>query len=64
MSADGLLLALVFALCAVGALAGFAVPDRRNPALLAWIGSLAALWRSFPRRALDDLPAGDIEHFD
>ena len=43
MSTDGLLLALVFALCAAGALAGFAVPDRRNPVLLAWLGSLAAL---------------------
>jgi hydrogenase-4 component B len=43
MIADGLLLALVFALCGAGALAGFIVPERRNPALLAWIGSLAAL---------------------
>lgn len=43
MSADGLLLALVFALCGAGALLGFVVPDRRNPALLAWVGSLAAL---------------------
>lgn len=43
MSADGLLLALVFALCCGGALAGFVVPERRNPALLAWVGSLAAL---------------------
>ena len=43
MSADGLLLALVFALCGAGALAGFIVPERRNPALLAWVGSLAAL---------------------
>jgi hydrogenase-4 component B len=43
MDADGLLLALVFALCGAGALAGFVVPDRRNPALLAWVGALAAL---------------------
>ena len=43
MSADGLLLALVFALCGAGALAGFVVPGRRNPVLLAWVGSLAAL---------------------
>jgi len=43
VSADGLLLAIVFALCGVGALAGFAAPDRRNPVLLAWFGSLAAL---------------------
>lgn len=43
MSADGSLLALVFALCGAGAVAGFIVPERRNPALLAWVGSLAAL---------------------
>ncbi|MGA9778303.1 MAG: proton-conducting transporter membrane subunit [Limisphaerales bacterium] len=43
MSADGLLLTLIFALCFAGALAGIFVPDRRNPALLAWTGSLAAL---------------------
>jgi len=43
MSVDGLLLELIFALCAVGALLGIFVPDRHNPALLAWIGSLAAL---------------------
>jgi hydrogenase-4 component B len=43
MGADGLLLVLVFALCFAGALAGIVVPDRRNPALLAWTGSLAAL---------------------
>jgi hydrogenase-4 component B len=42
MGTDGLLLAAVFALCAAGALAGFIAPDRRNPALLAWTGSLAA----------------------
>jgi hydrogenase-4 component B len=43
MSADGVLLVLVFALCGAGALTGFTVPDRGNPALLAWTGSLAAL---------------------
>jgi hydrogenase-4 component B len=43
MGADGLLIVLVFALCGVGALAGIIVPERRNPALLAWVGSLAAL---------------------
>ena len=43
MTTDGSLLALVFALCGVGALAGFAVPERRIPAFLAWIGSLAGL---------------------
>ncbi|HXQ22711.1 MAG TPA: proton-conducting transporter membrane subunit, partial [Candidatus Acidoferrales bacterium] len=43
MSADGLLLVVVFALCGVGALVGTVVPERRIPALLAWFGSLAAL---------------------
>jgi hydrogenase-4 component B len=43
MGANGLLLELIFALCFVGAMAGIFVPDRRNPALLAWAGSLAAL---------------------
>ena len=43
MSTDGLLLALVFALCGAGALLGIVIPDRRNPALLAWVGSLASL---------------------
>ena len=43
MTTDGSLLVLVFALCGVGALAGLAVPERRIPAFLAWVGSLAAL---------------------
>jgi len=43
MSADGLLLASVFALCGAGAAAGFVISERRNPLLLAWVGSLAAL---------------------
>ena len=43
MGADGLLLELIFALCLAGALAGIVVPDRRNPALLAWVGSFASL---------------------
>ena len=43
MGANGLLLELIFALCFAGALAGIFVPDRRNPALLAWAGSLVAL---------------------
>jgi hypothetical protein len=43
MGADGSLLVLVFALCGAGALAGIVVPERRDPALLAWAGSLAAL---------------------
>ena len=43
MATDGSLLALVFALCGAGALAGFAVPERLIPAFLAWVGSLAAL---------------------
>jgi hydrogenase-4 component B len=58
MSADGLLLVLVFALCGVGALAGTVVPERRIPTLLAWVGSfaaLAALWVS-----VDVLRSGDV----
>jgi hydrogenase-4 component B len=43
MTTDGSLLVLVLALCGVGALAGLAVPERRIPAFLAWVGSLAAL---------------------
>jgi hydrogenase-4 component B len=43
MNADGSVLGLVFALCAGGALVAWIVPERRNPALLAWVGSLAAL---------------------
>ena len=43
MGANGLLLELIFALCFAGALAGIVVPDRRNPALLAWAGSFASL---------------------
>jgi hydrogenase-4 component B len=43
MGAYGLLLELIFALCFAGALAGIVVPDRHNPALLAWVGSLSAL---------------------
>ena len=49
VSADGFVLALVFALCGAGALLGIFVPERRNPALVAWAGSLAsllALWVS------------------
>lgn len=49
MSTEGLFLAFVFALCGAGALVGILIPDRRNPALLAWMGSLAsllALWVS------------------
>ncbi len=43
MGTDGSLLALLFALCGAGALAGIVVPERRIPMLLAWVGSLAAL---------------------
>jgi hydrogenase-4 component B len=43
MSVDGLLLELIFALCGAGALLGIFIPDRRNPLLLAWVGSLASL---------------------
>lgn len=47
MSLNGALLELIFALCGVGALIGTLIPDRRNPVLLAWIGSFVsvlALW--------------------
>ena len=37
------MLVLVFVLCGAGALLGIIIPDRRNPALLAWVGSLASL---------------------
>jgi len=40
-------LTLCFALCGMGALLGFAIPERKIPCFLAWIGSLAAsaaLW--------------------
>jgi len=43
MGTVGLALALVFALCGAGAVLGMIIPDRRNPAWLAWTGSLAAL---------------------
>jgi len=43
MSADGLMLVLVFVLCGSGALVGIIISDRRNPVLLAWVGSLASL---------------------
>ena len=43
MSADGLMLVSVFILCGAGALLGMIISDRRNPELLAWFGSLAAL---------------------
>src|SRR6266478_6528269 len=43
MSADGLMLVLFFLLCGAGALLGTIIPDRRNPALLAWVGSLTSL---------------------
>ena len=37
------LILFFFLLCGFGALLGIIVPDRRNPALLAWVGSLASL---------------------
>ena len=43
MSADGLMLVSVFVLCGLGALLGMIISDRRNPVLLAWVGSLASL---------------------
>jgi hydrogenase-4 component B len=49
MNADGILFGAAFALCGGGALLGLLIPDRRNPALLAWAGSLASvliLWVS------------------
>jgi hydrogenase-4 component B len=42
MIEPGTLLAAFFALCAGGAGLALLVPDERNPAALAWIGSLAA----------------------
>ena len=49
MTADGWVLGLAFALCGAGALVAYAVPPRRNPVLLAWVGALAGatlLWVS------------------
>jgi hydrogenase-4 component B len=43
MIADGLMLVSVFVLCGAGALLGILVPDRRSPAVLAWVGSLTSL---------------------
>ncbi|MGC1725234.1 MAG: proton-conducting transporter membrane subunit, partial [Candidatus Acidiferrales bacterium] len=43
MSAVGLTLTLVFALCGAGAVLGMIIPERRNPVLVGWVGSLAAL---------------------
>jgi len=43
MTNVGLALILVFGLCGAGALLGLIIPERRNPAWLAWAGSLAAL---------------------
>jgi len=43
MSANVLMLVLVFVICGAGELLGTIIPDRRTPALLAWAGSLASL---------------------
>ena len=43
MNTVGLALVSVFGLCGAGALLGMIIPERRNPAWLAWAGSLAAL---------------------
>jgi hypothetical protein len=43
MIAEGLMLVSVFVLCGAGALLGILVPDRRSPAVLAWVGSLTSL---------------------
>lgn len=43
MSPVGLVLSLLFAVCAAGVILGILVPERRIPAVLAWAGSIAAL---------------------
>jgi hydrogenase-4 component B len=43
MSANGLMLLSVFVIFVAGGVLGTIIPDRRNPALLAWAGSLASL---------------------
>ncbi len=43
MSADGLMLVLVFVLCGAGGVLGIIISDRHSPMLLAWVGSLASL---------------------
>jgi hydrogenase-4 component B len=43
MSADGMMLVLIFSLCGAGALLGMIISDRSNPSLLALVGSLASL---------------------
>jgi len=43
MTNVGLALILVFGLCGAGALLALVIPERRNPAWLAWAGALAAL---------------------
>lgn len=43
MSPVGLVLSLLFAVCAAGVSLGILVPERRIPAVLAWAGSIAAL---------------------
>jgi hydrogenase-4 component B len=61
MSAIGLPLTLVFVLCGAGAALGSIVPERRNPTVLAWLGSfaaLAALWAS----GLELFAEGEFHH--
>ncbi len=43
MNLVGLVLSLLFAVCAAGIILGILVPERRIPAILAWAGSIAAL---------------------
>ena len=60
MGTDSSLLVLVFALCGTGALVGIIVPERHNPRLLAWVGSLE--YRdsgSEPARRIDSCNAVD-----
>ena len=43
MADTGLPLVLVFTLCCIGILLAIILPERRNPPMLAWVGSLASL---------------------
>jgi hydrogenase-4 component B len=43
MSEIGLMLIAIFAVCVVGGIVGSIIPDRWNPLLLGWTGSLASL---------------------
>ncbi len=43
MNPDGLILSLVFAVCAAGIILGILVPEKRIPSILAWAGSITAV---------------------